>query len=665
MALADYFAAHQQDGLTRPTGSWLRDICVVAGLLVIVAVMILPLPLFIIDALIATNFAFGIGMVLFAMFVRDTTELTVFPSLLLISTLYRLSISVATTRMILMHGHGGEIIEAFGMMVVGGNIVIGLVVFMIITIVQFLVIAKGAERVSEVAARFSLDAMPGKQMSIDSDLRSGLLESDEARRKRKHLEMENKMHGALDGAMKYVKGDAMASIVIVLVNLVGGFAIGAIQQGLPASEALRVYSILSIGDGLVAQVPALLGAMSAGLLVTRGSDEDRDRHMGDAIFRQLGANPRVFVVSGVVLMLMATIPGFPTVVFLLLGGLMATTAAFFEPTLRVKLRRNLALVRESSGAKALPAKGVVSTEPLAASPVVPLYLEIEGAPTAWTAELVGRQMRETAAAIERDLGVALPPVSIRLTPSAETPGWRLYFWESRRAAGEIDHAADPGSLAAHIGDILRRNIGEFLGLQEASDLLTRAGESYPEPVKELMRMLPLTRVAEVFRLLLAEQVPLRPIRDVLEALVEHCPIEKHPPVLVGLIRRSIQQRLMPRIASDGILRAIILAPELETALTNVVEDSGELLLAPDRRDALVADIASAAASGGAAALVCASVLRWPLRQLICAELPMLHILAYDELHASVRFELVGTVAMTGGAGPDPAPGFEAGDAVPA
>jgi type III secretion protein V len=261
------------------------DILLVGVLVAVVMLMIVPMPPLALDVLIATNMTIGILLLLSAMYVSKPLDFSTFPTVLLLSTLFRLAISISTTRMILTEMNGGDIVQQFGEMVAGGNLVVGLVVFLIITVVQFIVISKGAERVAEVAARFSLDAMPGKQLSIDSDLRSGILTKDEAREKRRTLELESKLHGSLDGAMKFVKGDAIASIVIVLVNLIGGLAIGMLYHDMSAGEAATTFSILTIGDGLVAQVPALFSAMAAGLLVTRTTDEDRDRDLGPAIAR--------------------------------------------------------------------------------------------------------------------------------------------------------------------------------------------------------------------------------------------------------------------------------------------------------------------------------------------------------------------------------------------
>src|SRR5436190_118603 len=307
------------------------DLVLVAGVVAIVALMVLPLPLWLIDLLVAINIAGGLLLLLLSLYISSPLEFSVFPSVLLMTTLFRLSLSIATTRMILLSGHAGHIIDTFGKMVAGGNLVVGLVVFLIITVVQFIVIAKGAERVAEVAARFSLDAMPGKQLSIDSDLRSGLIDKDDAKRRRKSLELESKLHGSLDGAMKFVKGDAIAGIIIIVINLLGGLAVGVMQQDLDISTAMSRYSILTIGEGMVAQIPALLGAMAAGLIVTRTNDDEHDRHLGDAIRKQLSAKPRVLLVAGGICLLFALVPGFPALTFILLALVSGGCGAALTP----------------------------------------------------------------------------------------------------------------------------------------------------------------------------------------------------------------------------------------------------------------------------------------------------------------------------------------------
>ena len=315
------------------------DIALAIGIVAIIALMVLPLPVLILDTLVAVNIVIGLILVLMGVYITSPLQFSVFPSVLLISTLYRLALSVATTRMILLHGDAGHIIDTFGNMVAGGNIVVGLVVFLIITLVQFIVIAKGAERVAEVAARFTLDARLGKQLSIDSDLRSGLIDKDEAKRKRRAIELESKLHGSMDGAMKFVKGDAIAGIVIIIINLLGGLAIGVLQLDMELNAAMAKYSILTVGDGMVAQIPALLGAMSAGLIVTRATDEQTDRHLGDSIQKQLTAIPRVSLVAGALCLLLAVVPGFPSAVFVTLGLILLVSGALLIPVWRSRLEK--------------------------------------------------------------------------------------------------------------------------------------------------------------------------------------------------------------------------------------------------------------------------------------------------------------------------------------
>ena len=309
------------NGLSRQRRPGYSDLALAGGVLLIMSLMVLRLPTALIDALVAVNISVGVCLLLIAIYVPTPIMFNSFPSVLLISTLFRLALSVATTRLILLEADAGNIIQAFGSFVAGGNLVVGIVVFIIITVVQFIVIAKGAERVAEVSARFTLDAMPGKQLSIDSDLRSGLIEKEEAKRRRRMLESENQLNGALDGAMKFVKGDAIASIIIVVVNLVGGLTVGMAQRGLDFGQALEAYSILTIGDGMVAQIPALLSAMAAGLVVTRTTGAD-DQNLGLTIGRQIAGQPRALLLTAAMAVLLALTPGFPTLIFLTIAAVL-------------------------------------------------------------------------------------------------------------------------------------------------------------------------------------------------------------------------------------------------------------------------------------------------------------------------------------------------------
>ncbi len=624
------------------------DLFLVAGVVAIVALMILPMPALALDALVAVNICFGVMLLLVAIYISTIVEFSVFPSLLLITTLYRLALSIATTRMILIEGHAGHIIDTFGNMVAGGNLVVGLVVFLIITVVQFIVIAKGAERVAEVAARFSLDAMPGKQLSIDSDLRSGMIDKDEAKRRRRVLEMESKLHGSLDGAMKFVKGDAIASIIIVVINLLGGLAIGMLQQGLDFGSAIHKYSILTIGDGMVTQIPALLGAMAAGLIVTRTTDEDSETHLGDAMRRQFSAKPRVFLVAGGICWLMALVPGFPAVIFLLLGGAAMVTGALVDVDMRARLTRKLAPARAAADeAKASPA--AARTKIQEAQPVVPLLLELDGDNVRrHEGAVLTRGLEEVLEEFELRLGVALPRASFHYGEGQGTPRWRLLAFEAPIGAGDLAHPADLSELQDAVRQALRRNAGLFVGIQEASNLLTRAGADYPEVVKEAARALPLARIAEVMRRLAEEEVPLRNQRDILEALADAGQREKDPFALTEFARVALRRQISHRYAPDGALSAVVLEPPLEQHLREAIRTGAgaqQLALDPDMARRVTDAILAKVDESGAAVVLAAIDLRRHVRKLVEARRFDLGVLSFHELLPTLKLDVAGRVAF--------------------
>jgi len=631
----------------RGLASRFSDLFLVAGVVAIVGLMILPLPSLALDALVAVNICVGVMLLLVAIYISTIVEFSVFPSLLLITTLYRLSLSIATTRLILLEGHAGHIIDTFGTMVAGGNLVVGLVVFLIITVVQFIVIAKGAERVAEVAARFSLDAMPGKQLSIDSDLRSGLIDKDEARRRRRALEMESKLHGSLDGAMKFVKGDAIAGIIIVAINLIGGLAVGMLQQGLDFGAAIHKYSILTIGDGMVTQIPALLGAMSAGLIVTRTTDEDNDGHLGDAVRRQFAAKPRVFLVAGAICWLLALIPGFPVGVPRAGGGVAMITGALLDVRMRGVLAKRVA------GLRGEPARGetlaIAHTKGVEVQPMVPLLLELDGvgARVRPTAEVV-RALEEVIDEFELRLGVGLPKASVHYGVDAGETRWRLLAFEAPVGEGGWVDPGDLNALRDAVRQSLRRNAGLFIGIQEASNLLTRAGADYPEVVKEAARALPLARIAEVLRRLAEEEAPLRNMRDILEALADAGQREKDPFALTEFARVALRRQISHRYAPDGRLRAILLEPALEQHVREAIRNGGtgqQLALDPDVARRIIDAITVTATNAEATVLLTAIDLRRHVRKLIEPELFDLAVLSFHELLPSLKLDVAGRVAF--------------------
>ncbi|MEM7259901.1 MAG: FHIPEP family type III secretion protein, partial [Pseudomonadota bacterium] len=473
------------------------DVILAFLMMAIIGLMILPLPLVLIDTLVALNMALGVMLVLMAIYVNSPLQFSAFPSVLLISTLFRLALSIATTRMILLQGDAGNIIDTFGQMVAGGNIVVGLVVFLIITLVQFLVIAKGSERVAEVGARFTLDAMPGKQLSIDSDLRSGVIDKAEARKKRADLERESQLHGSLDGAMKFVKGDAIAGIVVIIINLLGGLAVGVFQLDMSAGAAMGKYSILTIGDGLVAQIPALFGAMAAGLIVTRVSDTETEQHLGSAIGQQFTSIPRVSLVAGVMCLFFALVPGFPTGIFTVLGLILMFTGAMLIPAVNLIVRSYSTpafdSVMQRKAQRKVSRVNQASTDALAES--VPIAFKVPGVLAQQGADTeLQNAMEATLARHQRNTGVMLPPVAFNWLGDEQTD-WSLEVFDVPVTSGvaptphNIQTIADQGMLA------IRRNITLFVGLEQTNRMLNKISDNSPEVVKEVQRALSLQSIS--------------------------------------------------------------------------------------------------------------------------------------------------------------------------
>ncbi|HET7527432.1 MAG TPA: flagellar biosynthesis protein FlhA [Burkholderiaceae bacterium] len=648
MSMSAYFrsAALTREGVF----SRYSDLVLVGGIVCIVAMMILPLPAWLIDMLVALNIASGLVLLLLGMYIASPLEFSVFPSVLLMTTLFRLSLSIATTRMILLHGNAGHIIDTFGKVVAGGNLVVGLVVFLIITVVQFIVIAKGAERVAEVAARFSLDAMPGKQLSIDSDLRSGLIDKDEAKRRRRNLEMESKLHGSLDGAMKFVKGDAIAGIVIIVINLLGGLAIGVMMQDLDIGTAITKYSILTIGEGMVAQIPALLGAMAAGLIVTRTSDEE-DKHLGDSIRKQVMAKPRVLMVAGGICVLMAFVPGFPTVVFFTLAVVLLATGALLTPSLRDKLM-NMRNPAVQSLVKRLDTPQQVTATALPQQrPSVPLLLRVPAKLLADNnAQRLTRTLEEVLDEFQLSLGLGLPRIHLHgISGAADADRWELLAFEVPIASGSVPdepHVA----LGEPVRQALRRHAPLFLGAQDTTNLLTRAANDMPDVVKEVLRALPLQRVSEVLRRLISEGVSIRNLRDILEALSEIAQRDKDVHALTEFTRVALRRQVSHQVAPQGRLDAVMMQPQLEEMLRQSVRVSGgvsQLALDPEVARRVCDSLVGSIMRHKPAALVTAIDVRWHVRKLIEPECFDTPVLSYHELAPTLKLDVLDRVAPPG------------------
>jgi len=643
--------AYFQEASSSPS-SWLSkisDLLLAFVVIAIIALMILPLPLILLDILIALNMALGAMLVLMSIYVSSPLQFSAFPSVLLISTLFRLALSVATTRMILLHGEAGSIIDTFGSLVAGGNVVVGLVVFLIITLVQFLVIAKGAERVAEVGARFTLDAMPGKQMSIDSDLRSGLIDKTEARRKRHEIELESKLHGSMDGAMKFVKGDAIAGIVIIIINLLGGLSIGVFQLGMDAGSAMSKYSILTIGDGMVAQIPALLGAMAAGLIVTRVTDSEQDKHLGDSIQKQFASIPRVLLVAGAICFLLAAVPGFPALVFISIGLVLGLLGASLVPALRRRMEMVSQPTFDSVIAKRESARPYVKeTNSVEVQQAVPLLLDL---PSAFSAHNQDQELARSLDAllenIQTSIGLSLPKIRFHWhRESVKT--WNLSVFEVPITRGEIADGTTVEDLTVQIRSSLRRNLTMFVGIQETSVLLSQASVEYPDIVKEALRSIPLQNVAHILRNLIEEEVSIRNIRGILEALVEASQHEKDVLNLTEFARIALARQICHHVAPENKLRVVTITPELEEMLLQAVRASAgsqQLSLDPAVAEKLRNTLVDCIKTQAPAAVIAHLQLRRHLRKFIqpqCFDTP---VLSYNELLGHVELEVLDHVTL--------------------
>ena len=625
------------------------DILLAAGVMAIVALMILPIPLVVIDILVAANVLFGVGLLLLAIHIPGPTAFASFPSVLLLTTLFRLSLSIAITRLILLDADAGHIIETFGQLVVGGNLVVGIVVFLIITVVQFIVIAKGAERVAEVAARFTLDAMPGKQLSIDSDLRSGMIDKDEARRRRRHIEVESQLHGALDGAMKFVKGDSIAGIVIIIINMLGGLTIGVLQRSLPLGDAVQTYSILTIGDGLVGQIPALLSAIAAGLIVTRTAGQDQDEHLGASISREIRRHPRVVMTGGVLAFLLALVPGFPWPVFLAFGAAMTGSAAWARrndsATVRSLLRR------AGFSLPAVPA-ATVTTNGRDIEPLPELVLEV--APdlgSSAESQRVRAIATRAVDAVREEFGAPIANPVVRVSQRLAGSAYCLTSFGVEIGEGEFPAGSADSDLTEVLGRALRRQLAQFAGIQETSNLLTRWSRDYPDLVKEMLRAAAPQRVSEVLRRLLEEGIPIRQLRDIFEAITDVCARERDVVLATEFVRVALRRHITQRyVGADRSISALIAHPELEDTLRQAVRASGQpgqIAVDPQLLQRVSGEIGAIRNEIGAAfervVMLCSMDVRRHLRKITEAEYFELPVLSFQELSGDVPVRPVGQV----------------------
>jgi len=492
-----------------------------------------------------------------------------------------------------------------------------------------------------VGARFTLDALPGKQMSIDSDLRSGLIDKTEARAKRQELELESKLHGSMDGAMKFVKGDAIAGIVIIIINLLGGLAIGIFQRGMDAGAAASKYSILTIGDGLVAIIPAILSAMAAGLIVTRVTDTENDDHLGDSIQSQLTSIPRVLIVAGVVCLLMSLVPGFPTGVFIMLGLLFAGIGASLVPTIRKRMDKMSQPVFSRSEQTNEPT--VNETALVEVQQSVPLLIEL---PAVYGAR--GRD-KELLAAIDAEfekiqtqIGFSLPNIKFHWHKKPE-PTWSFEMYEVPVLENKIEPDTEVEQISSAVREALRRHLTMFLGIQETGGLLAQASVDYPDIVKEALRSIPLQNVAEILRNLISEEVSIRNVRGILESLVQSAAHEKDTGNLTEFVRIALARQICHQHAVDQNLNAIALEPALEEKLLESVRASGgnrQLSLEPAQAEALRNALRVSIEKHKPNVVVTHLQIRKQLRQFVEAVAYDTPVLSYNELTTDTTINVV-------------------------
>jgi flagellar biosynthesis protein FlhA len=669
------------------------DIVLAAGVILILALMILPIPAMLLDVLLALNITAAILILLVSMYISSPLELSVFPGMLLLLTIFRLSLNVASTRLILGEGYAGEVINAFGSFVVKGNYVVGFVIFLILVLIQFIVIVKGAGRISEVAARFTLDAMPGKQMAIDADMNAGLITEMEARERRSQIAREAEFFGAMDGASKFVKGDAIAGLLINIINILGGFIIGVAQKGLSFTDALHNYTLLTVGDGLVTQIPALVVATAAGMVVTRGGSGTQ---LDKEIRTQLFGRPKALLIASGALFLFAIVPGLPTLPFLLLSGL-AGSAGYV--TMRDKpVKKKTAPAAPAAEKKEERVEDYVQVDSLELEIGYGLISLVDNAQGGDLFNRITNIRKQLAL----ELGILIPPVRVRdnlqLEPnqyvvkirgnvvatdrlvmdrllamnaggaedhldgiSVKEPAFglpALWIRTNEREHAEIGGytVVEPSAvLSTHLQEILRRNADKILGRQDTKKLIENLKKDYPAVVEDLTpELLPTGTVQKVLQNLLKEGIPIRDLVTILESLVDYARVTKNVDVLTEYVRHSLSETIAHMYRdTKGTIRAIVLGPRLEQLITNALqnqrESSPSLGLSPAMIESihksLTEKVEQSIGAGLRPIVLCAATVRTYLYRLIHTAFPTVVVLSFTELPAETEIEFTGKLEI--------------------
>ncbi|MDP3481190.1 MAG: flagellar biosynthesis protein FlhA [Desulfoprunum sp.] len=676
------------------------DILAAFGLVSILLIMIMPIPALLLDVLLAMNITIALLILIISLYIVKAVEFSIFPSILLTTTLFRLSLNVASTRLILLHGDegpaaAGAVIQSFGQFVVGGNYVIGVVIFTILVMINFMVITKGAGRVAEVAARFTLDAMPGKQMAIDADLNAGLINEDQARKRREEISSEANFHGAMDGASKFVKGDAIAGIIITLINIGAGFVIGVLQKDMPMAEAARNYTILTVGDGLVAQIPALIISTAAGLLVTRSSG---DRDFGTDMKNQFSRNSvAIWVVSGMVL-LFALIPGLPFFPFLVLSISLAIMAYQLERAKQVEEQKVVEEPKEAQVRREENYEEMLNVDLLQLEVGYGLIPFVDASQDG---ELLTR-IQSIRKQFALNNGFIVPPVHIRdnlqLSPNQYTFSLKgVKVADAEMLPGHF-MAMDPGMvtetirgiatkepafglpaiwitedkkdraqiagytvvdcttvMATHISEVIKQYAHELIGRQEVQGLLDNLAKSYPKLVEELVPgILSSGTIMRVLQNLLKEGVSIRDLRTILETLADWAGATRDTDILTEYVRHALSRTISSNLAVNGVIPIITLAKPVEDAILNAVqhkETGSYLSIDPKIAQQILDSLGKAIAlfeGGSRPTLLSAPQIRPHVRSLTERYYPALTIISHNEIVPNLKVRSLGTVTLNAG-----------------
>lgn len=679
-----------------------NDIFLAVGIALIISMLLLPIPPLVLDVLLTVNIALAITVMMVTLYTDEPLQYSTFPIILLVSTLFRLGLNVSATRLILTQGEAGEVIHAFGSFVVGGNYLVGILIFIILVIINFIVITNGAGRVAEVAARFTLDAMPGKQLSIDAELNAGMINEQEAKRRRSQIQKEADFYGTMDGASKFVKGDAIAGIIIVVINIIGGLIVGVFQLGQPLMEAVQHFTVLTIGDGLVSQMPALIISAATGILVTRVSDEEQK--LGDDIQTQMFANPRVLAIVGSLIGGLSLIPGLPKLPFMVIGAL-ALGGSYMLVQADKKRKAAAAQLETQQKAQEKLKKPSSAQSVLDLLQVEPLEVEIGYRLVPLLESESGGDLLDRITQIRRqvavELGFLLPSVRVRdnlqLPPNKYHIKLRGVVIESGEVRSEMllamntDGSAEKikgiatkepafglpalwiyadqkenaemkgytvvsasAVVATHITEVVKKYAPDILSRQDVQTLLDNMKKTAEALVEDLIPdQLTVSELHVVLQNLLKERISIRDLSSILEALSYHSRVSKDKDYLTEQCRMALSRNICKQYqdAGTGELYVITLSPEVEEKLAMGLSENGELLaLSPAFTQGLLAginrEIESALSNHGIQpVLLCNSKIRLPLRRLIERMLPQIGVLSYNEIGPTVKASAVGMVEV--------------------